>query len=75
MSPSVKAEAPPRRDAGNEEEGEEHKILGEMEELTHAMERKKKREKKIIAKRRTKVWPLISFPRPKQTCLHVWTLI
>lgn len=71
MSPSVKAEAPPPRDTGNEEEGEEHKILGEMEELTHAMERKKKREKKIIAKRRTKVWLLISFPCPKQTCLHV----
>lgn len=37
-------------------EDEDDKILNEMEELTYAMERKKKRAKKILAKRRAKVW-------------------
>lgn len=33
---------------------EDDKILNEMEELTYAMERKKKRQKKLLAKRRAK---------------------
>lgn len=37
---------------------EDDKILNEMEELTYAMERKKKRQKKLLAKRRAKVWLL-----------------
>ncbi|GAB4837893.1 hypothetical protein Ancab_027418 [Ancistrocladus abbreviatus] len=38
----------------DEEEDEDEKVLNEMEELTHAVERKKKREKKLLAKRRAK---------------------
>lgn len=34
---------------------EDDNLLNEMEELTNALERKKKREKKLIAKRRAKV--------------------
>ncbi|KAE8686440.1 isoflavone reductase-like protein [Hibiscus syriacus] len=37
-----------------DEENEDDKLLNEMEELTYAMERKKKREKRILAKRRAK---------------------
>ncbi|KAK4477115.1 hypothetical protein RD792_016325, partial [Penstemon davidsonii] len=37
-----------------EDEDEDEKVLNEMEELTNAMERKKKRAKKILAKKRTK---------------------
>lgn len=55
LSPSVKAEATTTGDVDNEnKENEEDKILNEMEELTHAMERKQKRKKKLIAKRRAK---------------------
>ncbi|KAF5448834.1 hypothetical protein F2P56_029333 [Juglans regia] len=36
------------------EEDEDDKILNEMEELTYAMERKKKRAKKLLAKRQAK---------------------
>ncbi|KAI6701192.1 hypothetical protein NL676_015516 [Syzygium grande] len=41
---------------GDKEEtiDEDDKILNEMEELTYAMERKKKRQKKLLAKRRAK---------------------
>ena len=45
-------------DKGNEE-NEDDKLLNEMEELTYAMERKKKREKKLLAKRRAKVYCLV----------------
>ena len=34
---------------------EDENLLNEMEELTNALERKKKREKKLLAKRRAKV--------------------
>ncbi|XVF45303.1 hypothetical protein PTKIN_Ptkin02bG0194800 [Pterospermum kingtungense] len=37
-----------------DEENEDDKLLNEMEELTYAMERKKKREKKLLAKIRAK---------------------
>ncbi|KAL1059973.1 hypothetical protein V6Z11_1Z138200 [Gossypium hirsutum] len=37
-----------------DEENEDDKLLNEMEELTYAMERKKKREKKLLAKRQAK---------------------
>lgn len=37
-------------------EDEDEKILNEMEELTNAMERKKKRAKKITNKRQAKVF-------------------
>ncbi|KAL9370834.1 hypothetical protein Peur_035974 [Populus x canadensis] len=36
------------------EEDEDDRLLNEMEDLTNAMERKKKREKKLLAKRRAK---------------------
>lgn len=48
----------PAPGAENEREGakdEDEKLLDELEELTYAMDRKKKREKRIIAKRRAKV--------------------
>ncbi|KAG9130405.1 hypothetical protein Leryth_004361 [Lithospermum erythrorhizon] len=40
--------------ASKEGEDEDEKLLTEMEDLSHAIERKKKREKKILAKRRAK---------------------
>lgn len=39
---------------GNKLDDDDH-LLNEMEELTHIMDRKKKRAKKILAKRRAKV--------------------
>ncbi|XP_021730562.1 adoMet-dependent rRNA methyltransferase spb1-like [Chenopodium quinoa] len=39
---------------GDEDGNEDEKVLNEMEQLTHDVERKKKREKKILAKRRAK---------------------
>lgn len=54
---------------GDKEEtiDEDDKILNEMEELTYAMERKKKRQKKLLAKRRAKVWLLCNGLREKST--------
>lgn len=37
-------------------EDEDQRLLNEMEELTYAMDRKKKRAKKLLAKRRAKVY-------------------
>lgn len=48
---------------GKNEEDEDDKVLNEMEELTNAIDRKKKREKKLLAKRRAKVCGLISVLR------------
>ncbi|OMO75630.1 hypothetical protein COLO4_25956 [Corchorus olitorius] len=55
LSPSEKATSTPATlvDKG-EEENEDDKLLNEMEELTYAMDRKKKKEKKLLAKRRAK---------------------
>lgn len=39
-----------------EDEDEDEKILNEMEELTNAIERKKRRAKKITNKRQAKVF-------------------
>ncbi|KAK8626806.1 hypothetical protein V6N13_134436 [Hibiscus sabdariffa] len=41
-------------DDKGDEENEDDKLLNEMEELTYAMDRKKKREKKLLAKRQAK---------------------
>ncbi|KAF5745723.1 putative ribosomal RNA methyltransferase [Tripterygium wilfordii] len=41
-------------DGGKKDVDDDDKLLNEMEELTYAMERKKKREKKLLAKRRAK---------------------
>ncbi|OMO74329.1 hypothetical protein CCACVL1_16820 [Corchorus capsularis] len=58
LSPSEKATSTPTTnvDKGDkgEEENEDDKLLNEMEELTYAMDRKKKKEKKLLAKRRAK---------------------
>ncbi|KAL6270074.1 hypothetical protein ACE6H2_026985 [Prunus campanulata] len=53
LSPE-KANASTAKEVENEEnkEDDEDKILNEMEELTYAMERKKKRTKKLLSKRR-----------------------
>ncbi|KAK8518772.1 hypothetical protein V6N13_017959 [Hibiscus sabdariffa] len=57
LSPSEKAIPTPTTatdvDKGDEE-NEDDKLLNVMEELTYAMERKKKREKKLLAKRQAK---------------------
>ncbi|KAK8529927.1 hypothetical protein V6N13_102816 [Hibiscus sabdariffa] len=57
LSPSEKATPTPTTatdvDKGDEE-NEDDKLLNVMEELTYAMECKKKREKKLLAKRRAK---------------------
>lgn len=62
LSPSQKASASPSNIENQIEnkEDEDDKILNEMEELTYAMERKKKRSKKLLAKRRAKVSSLLS---------------
>lgn len=58
LSPSEKAtSSTPATDVDKgEEENEDDKLLNEMEELTYAMERKKKRAKKLVAKRQAKVY-------------------
>lgn len=38
---------------------EDERMLNEMEELTYAMERKKKRAKKLLSKRQAKVYILV----------------
>ncbi|XP_042486091.1 adoMet-dependent rRNA methyltransferase spb1 [Macadamia integrifolia] len=53
LSPVQKATAM-STDVEDEKEDEDEKMLNEMEELTYAMERKKKREKKLLSKRRAK---------------------
>ncbi|KAL6213617.1 hypothetical protein ACLB2K_013064 [Fragaria x ananassa] len=53
LSPSEKATVTTAPDVEKEnKEDDDDKILNEMEELTNAMERKKKREKKLQAKKR-----------------------
>ncbi|GLT30597.1 hypothetical protein SLA2020_053890 [Shorea laevis] len=55
LSPSEKATSTPIKDVEKEdEEDPDDKLLNEMEELTYAMEHKKKRAKKLLAKRRAK---------------------
>lgn len=56
LSPSEKANSSTTVSDGDKgcEENEDDKLLNEMEELTYAMERKKKRAKKLLAKRRAK---------------------
>lgn len=56
LSPSKKTEPASTAVVENENEvDEDDRLLNEMEELTNALDRKKKREKKILAKRRAKV--------------------
>jgi predicted Zn-ribbon and HTH transcriptional regulator len=56
LSPDKKTEPATTAEVENEHVvDEDDKLLNEMEELSNAMERKKKREKKILAKRRAKV--------------------
>jgi len=57
LSPAKKTEPAATSEVENEHEvvDEDDRILNEMEELTNAMDRKKKREKRILAKRRAKV--------------------
>ncbi|KAL5790934.1 hypothetical protein ACOSQ2_005822 [Xanthoceras sorbifolium] len=52
LSPTQKATPATATDV--EVEDEDERVLNEMEELTYAMERKKKREKKLLAKKRAK---------------------
>lgn len=49
------------KDHDDDKEDEDDKILNEMEELTYAMDRKKKHEKKRLAKRKAKVSRLRTF--------------
>lgn len=53
LSPSQKTTSA-SKETGDEMEDEDQKVLNEMEELTYAMEWKKKRTKKLLAKRRAK---------------------
>lgn len=46
--------------AEDEAEDDDEKVLNEMEEMTYAMDRKKKRAKKVLSKRRAKVRKLCS---------------
>lgn len=62
LSPAQKATAPTPTTTtteGENEEDEDDKVLNEMEELTYAMERRKKREKKLLAKKKAKVGYLV----------------
>ncbi|KAG8368223.1 hypothetical protein BUALT_Bualt15G0022800 [Buddleja alternifolia] len=54
LSPSEKATSAASTVEHESKVDEDEKVLNEMEELTNAMERKKKRAKKILAKRRVK---------------------
>ncbi|PON44685.1 AdoMet-dependent rRNA methyltransferase, Spb [Parasponia andersonii] len=55
LSPSEKTGATVARAVENEnKEDEDDKILNEMEKLTHTMDRKQKRKKRLLAKRRAK---------------------
>lgn len=54
LSPSQKASPKPTDVEPESKVDEDENVLNEMEELTYAMERKKKRAKKILAKRRAK---------------------
>lgn len=56
LSPTQKPDTTTAAETENEHNvDEEDKILNEMEELTYVMDRKKKHEKKLLAKRRAKV--------------------
>lgn len=57
LSPSQKVATPTLSNV--EVEDEDERVLNEMEELTNAMERRKKREKKLLAKKRAKVGTLL----------------
>ncbi|OVA07060.1 Ribosomal RNA methyltransferase FtsJ domain [Macleaya cordata] len=54
LSPTQKAIPKATDPEGDNKGDEDERILNEMEELTYAMERKKKRAKKILAKRQAK---------------------
>lgn len=41
---------------GDEDEGEDERVLNEIEEKTNILEKKQKKEKKLQAKRRAKVY-------------------
>lgn len=57
LSPSEKASITPSTVGPESEEvDEDEKLLHEMEDLTNAMEQKKKRAKKLVAKRDAKVF-------------------
>jgi hypothetical protein len=74
LSPTAKATSTTTTVVENEnKEDEDDRILNEMEELTYAMERKKKREKKLLAKRRAKVCSLVqvSLSCYHRTCCEV----
>lgn len=55
MTPEKKEVAKTEPEAEKEEENEDDKLLNELEELTNAVDRKKKQAKKLLAKRRAKV--------------------
>lgn len=62
LSPDQKATSTSVKDVENEvKQDEDDKLLNEMEELAYAMERKKKRTKKLLAKRKAKVCDLAKF--------------
>ncbi|XP_057953422.1 adoMet-dependent rRNA methyltransferase spb1 [Malania oleifera] len=54
LCPAQKANSSATKVENENEVDEDERMLNEMEELTYAMERKKKREKKLLAKRRAK---------------------
>lgn len=56
LSPVQKATSTATGDDHEKVVDEDDRMLNEMEELTYAMERKKKRTKKLLAKRREKVY-------------------
>lgn len=61
LSPAQKATAPASAPTeGENEEDEDNRILNEMEELKYAMDQRKKRKKKLLAKKRAKVGCLVS---------------
>ncbi|CAN7014514.1 hypothetical protein IGI04_013213 [Brassica rapa subsp. trilocularis] len=54
LTPEKKEVAKKEPDVEKEEENEDDKLLNELEELTNAVDRKKKQAKKLLAKRRAK---------------------
>lgn len=76
LSPSAKAASATPKDESEkqDDEDDDQKVLNEMEELAYAMDRKKKRAKKVLAKRRAKVCSTsmgsVKFFLPRNPYLH-----